>query len=103
MRLIMGRQGSMNITRPKPHGLANRRASLPALSSSVARQPHPRGFSFFRFRRACISPPLFGFVSATFCEAIELCRNVSALVELDWLSGVVSDANQLAAQMHVSG
>jgi len=34
----------------------------------------------------------------TFCEAIELCRNVSALVELDWLSGVVSDAHQLAAQ-----
>src|SRR6516164_11007439 len=39
------------------------------------------------------------FVSATFCEAIELHRNVSALLmELDWLSGVVSEANQLAAQ-----
>src|SRR6476646_8321685 len=60
----------------------------------------PRGFSFFRFRRACIrlSPPLLGFISATFCEAIELRRNVPALVELDWLSGIVSDANQLAAQ-----
>ena len=51
-------------------------------------------------RRAFVrlSPRLLGFVSATFCEAIELRRNVSALVELDWLSGVVSDANQLAAQ-----
>jgi hypothetical protein len=50
--------------------------------------------------RACVrlSPPLLWFVSATFCEAIELRRNVSALVELDWLSGVVSDANQLPAQ-----
>jgi hypothetical protein len=77
------------------------RATLVALSSSAVRRPiYGRGFSFFRFRRACIRlrPPLFGFVSATFCEAIELRRNVLAFAELDWLSAVVSDANQFAAQ-----
>jgi AAA domain len=91
---------NMGFAWPPGGARLHRRTARSTATSGDRKQQCGNGFSFFRFRRACIrlSPPLLGFVSATFCEAIELRLNVSALVELDWLSGIVADANQLAAQ-----